>query len=328
MRPPFLALSERARLGLPTVLILIIFPLAGCYFEGLLVGLGTYPVLFGAIPDREHRAKVMAAVGVGLILAMSVGILVTGNLWWTLGAFLVVAVAGVALDQALPLGPPGPYFFLLMVGGGTVVGQAGWTVMQSAGWLILGAVIAFLVAVAGRDKGTGPPPGRPVDWLMFWRVSIGAVVVYAALDLTGDPHPFWGLLATVLVLCFLGDGLVLGVRAFHRVFGTVLGFLGYWLWTLIHPPQEVDFIAMGVLLWIVMAITSRNYGYGVFFITMLALLMTQALAPDAPPLDLAAGRVITTTAGAGIAVILVALLRPSSPRPDEPRRRGFGAIWW
>ena len=85
---------------------------------------------------------------------------------------------------------------------------------------------------------------------------------------------------------------------------------------------------MGVLLWIVMAITSRNYGHGVFFITMLALLMTQALTPDAPPFDLASGRVITTTAGAGIAVILLVLVRPSSPRPDEPRRRGFGAIWW
>lgn len=46
------------------------FSTHGRFVEGMLIGLGTYTVLFGAIPSRAHRAKVMTATGLGLIAAV------------------------------------------------------------------------------------------------------------------------------------------------------------------------------------------------------------------------------------------------------------------
>lgn len=101
LRPPVMSLADRARLGLPTIAVLVLAALLGHY----LIGLGTYSVLFGGIPDRRHRATVMALAGVGLVAAFSLGIAAAQSLPLTLLVFGIVTVAGVLLDRAIPLGP-------------------------------------------------------------------------------------------------------------------------------------------------------------------------------------------------------------------------------
>lgn len=144
---------------------------------------------------------------------------------------------------------------------------------------------------------------------------VAVVVVFTGLTLAGDEHPFWAVLVVVLVLSLPGDNRTLGLRTLHRVGGTLLGFLAYWAWTLIHPPHLVDFIAMGILLWITMALAPRNYGYACIAITLLALIMTQALMPDVPPRVLATERVLDTLIGGGVAIAAMHLIRRRSAVP-------------
>lgn len=105
--PPVMPVRDRLRLGLPTIVILVGGALAGHLIEGLLVGLGTYTVLFGGIPARRRRALVMAGAGVGLLGAVVLGALVSDSLLLTLLAFVAVAALAVGVDSRYPLGPPG-----------------------------------------------------------------------------------------------------------------------------------------------------------------------------------------------------------------------------
>ncbi|WP_295624014.1 FUSC family protein [uncultured Corynebacterium sp.] len=336
--PPVMPVADRLRLGMPTILILVVGALMGRYLDALLVGLGTYTVLFGGIPGRRHRAIVMAAGGVGLVAAVSAGVAVAGSLPWTLVAFVGASLLAVVLDSAVRLGPPGPYFFTLMVGGGGIIGIAGFTVADVVPQLAAGAVVAFVAAVAGADRpeptagdgeGTESLDDGPAstssrvfsdvlarltwphpDSVTFVRVVVATLVTFAALTLANDSHPFWAVLVVVLVLSYPGDQGTLMLRTFHRVVGTAIGFFAFWAWTLVAPPAWVAFVAIGVLLWITMGLAPRNYGYACVAITLLALLMTQALMPDAPPGQLATARVIDTVVGAVVAIGCMLLIRP------------------
>lgn len=324
--PSAMPLAMRARLGLPTIALLVAPALFGHFLLGLLMGLGSYSVLFGAVPRRRHRAVVMAVTGVGLVAAVCAGVAVAGSLAASLAAYVIAAFLGVVLDEVVPLGPPGPYFFVLMVGGGGVVGQAGIGAAAILPWLCLGAVVAFVAAVAGRDDprarmpriGVAGLPHRVADRLrwpgrearVFWRVVLAIGVVQVVMTALGDPHPFWAVLAAGLVLMPPKEPGALGLRAAHRVLGTLVGALAYEVWVSLVPGSVPAFLAMGVLLWLVMALSPRNYGYACVGITLLALLMTQELTPGVPPGALAGNRVLDTVVGGVVALVVLMILRP------------------
>lgn len=336
LRPAAMPLVDRLRLGLPTIVILVGSAFTGRFLEGLLIALGTYVVLFGGIPRRRHRAMVMVAAAVGLILSVCLGIVTAGSLPWTLLAYVVAALAAFTADTALRAGPPGPYFFVLMVGGGGIVGQSGMGVAQVLLPVSIGGIVAIIAAVAGKDhtddggatarfgatlrfgalvrrtKERLRWPGH--DSVMFVRVLLGAVVALSVTTLAGNAHPFWAVLVVVLVLSFPAEPRMQLLRAIHRVAGTAVGFFAFWAWSLLDPPALASFCAMGVLLWISMGMAPRNYGYACIAITLLALLMTQALSPGTPPGQLALDRVGETAIGAVIAIVCMLLVRPRNAR--------------
>lgn len=75
----------------------------------------------------------------------------------------------LGLPTFVKLGPPGPYFFVLIVGGGTIIGQAGMSVLGVVPYVLVGTLIAFVAAVAGEDRARpssvdfspAPQPPRP-----------------------------------------------------------------------------------------------------------------------------------------------------------------------
>ena len=221
--PPVMSVRDRLRLGLPTILILVGSALLGRFIDGLLIGLGTYTVLFGAIPSRPHRAH------------------------------------------------------------------------------------------SFRERLTWPYP----EAVMFARVVVAATLAFAIPVMAGGTHPFWAVLVAVLVLSYPGGRRIQVMRTIHRILGTALGFLAYWGWTLIYPPDVVTFAAMGILLWIAMGLAARNYGLACIAITLLALMMTQVLTPDIHPATLAGDRLLTSIIGAAVAVVVMIVIQPRRRRAAE-----------
>lgn len=331
LKPPVMSIADAARLAGPTIVILAGFALAGHYLLGLLIALGTYTVLFGGVADRRHRLAVMTASGAGLVVAVTAGILAAGSLAWTLVAYCATTLAAAVLDEALTLGPPGPAFFVLMVGGGLTIGAAHVRLGHVLPPVALGTVVALLAAMAG--PGRPGPPAEPRQQPLAARVRkrltwpsehavTGARIVLAVVILTviawavADPHPFWAVLVALLVLSYPGGTDVLVLRAVNRVAGTIAGILVFWLWNLAGVSARWDFVAIGVLLWAASRLAPRNYAYASIVITVLALLMTQPLVSGVSAGRLALNRLADTGLAAAVCLLALAFVRPRH-RPGD-----------
>lgn len=118
------------RAGLAILIPGAIALLTGHDYAILLISTGAFTVIFGEGHPYRTRPRVMLTAGTALITVAAVGVLV-GHLifapghghWWLLLAGLystvLAAVCGFA-QNGLRLPPPGT-FFLVMVGGGSVM---------------------------------------------------------------------------------------------------------------------------------------------------------------------------------------------------------------
>jgi hypothetical protein len=107
----------------------------------------------------------MAASEVGLLVAITAGMLAASSPAWALVAYCGVTLAAVVLDEALSLGPLGPAFFVLVVGAGLTIGTSHVPLGRVLPPVVLGAIVALLAAMAGADKpapATDPYPCWPV----------------------------------------------------------------------------------------------------------------------------------------------------------------------
>lgn len=272
------------------------FTSLGRPLEGLLVALGAYIVLFGGGQPLRARLRAYTIAGLGLLGSVALGMAAGGSALLTWLAYLGSAVLAVLVTRRVDPGPPGPYFFVLMVGGGTLLGGVGLGIPLTLLFLALGSALAMLMGgldalldrhaadaepEPGEEPGdvdpppdaAGAGPGRGSTLLTFVRIALALSATLGISALRGDAHPFWGVL--VVVLC--------------------------------------------ILLWCVARWTARNYLLGSVLITLLALLMSVPLTPDESPLQLTLARGIDTVI-AGI--VSLAVLRIVRPRPAA------GGIGW
>lgn len=126
----------------------LVASLLGDVRPGLMAGLGAFTVLFGANTAGRFRARLLPMMGLGFVLAASLGVLTHQDAWVNLLAMTVVAVVGTTLAMILMIGPPGAYFFVLVCGVAsfmTARGQPGWLVVTMTA---VGAVGAVLMGLA------------------------------------------------------------------------------------------------------------------------------------------------------------------------------------
>src|SRR5699024_11156332 len=62
------------------------------------------------------RIRVLVLVALGLIASMGLGVVVSGTLWLSILVTALVGALATFLAHALRLGPPGAFFFVLIVG--------------------------------------------------------------------------------------------------------------------------------------------------------------------------------------------------------------------
>ncbi|WP_083529701.1 FUSC family protein [Rhodococcoides corynebacterioides] len=142
--------------GIPALVLLAL----GFPTEALLTAAGGFAVVYGEGRAFRARWAVVLTAGAALVASAAVGGLVgqyapahtvAGGVVLVV-VLTVTAVIGVVVVDALRLGPPGPFFFVLTCAIGSVVPLAGvsWTV--NAGCVAIGAAWAVLVSMSSAFR--------------------------------------------------------------------------------------------------------------------------------------------------------------------------------
>ncbi|MCF2530023.1 FUSC family protein [Yinghuangia soli] len=117
--------------------------------HGATAAIGGYAVLYASREPYRRRARVLAAVGLGLAAAYTAGALVAGHRWFTALVIAVVAAAATFLCGALRVGRPGGYIFTLVCALGTFVPPDLGLLPTNLGWLLVGCAGGWLVSMSG-----------------------------------------------------------------------------------------------------------------------------------------------------------------------------------
>lgn len=127
---------------------------------GLLCGPGAFTVLYGPATPARFRIKLMSAAGVGFLVAGTLGSVTAWSPTLALVAMLGVAVVATLLCAALEVGPPGPYFFALVVGVSGSMTAHGVPATTVIGGIAVGVATAIAV---GMSDLVGNPRGPERD---------------------------------------------------------------------------------------------------------------------------------------------------------------------
>lgn len=158
IKPPLMPVRTTLLLVAPVWLAFIAFTALDQPIRGLLVALGAYIVLFGGGQPLRPRLRSYLIAAIGLLAAVTLGLLVGGHPLLTWLAYLASAVAAVLICRRLDPGPPGPYFFVLMVGGGTLLTATGidlpLILLHLAGGSLLAMIAGSIDALITQRAGT------------------------------------------------------------------------------------------------------------------------------------------------------------------------------
>ena len=163
------ALRAALAMGLPI--------LAGIWFDdlsaGLMATLGAFTALYCAGRPYASRAITLAVVACAFSLAVMFGLWLENWPWLIVPVLTLVAMLATWLCNAVRLGPPGAYMFVLVCAAGTAL-PAEHTEVWQAGALVLGGgigawvlhTIGALIQLRGPERQAVAAAGRAVvAWL-------------------------------------------------------------------------------------------------------------------------------------------------------------------
>ena len=149
-------------------------------------------------------------------------------------------------------------------------------------------------------------PGEP--WSVALSVGVATAVSIIILTLlagTEQPHLYWVIAFSALVLHQGGPRVARTFRALHRLAGTVLG-LGVFLLVAVVEPSGWWLIGMIVVLqFTIELLVTRNYAMAVTLITPLALLVASGGTMPEDPLSVVGERLLDTVIGVLVALVVL-----------------------
>ncbi len=122
---------------------------AGNVGSGLIATLGAFTCRFGSGRPYLNRGVQLAVVAVALAAAVAVGSWAAQVPWFGVAVVSAVAVAAVWLCNALAVGPPGAYVFVLACAAGLGVSAAHLEPWQVGALVLAGGAVAWLAQMAG-----------------------------------------------------------------------------------------------------------------------------------------------------------------------------------
>lgn len=130
---------------------------AGDLASGLLATIGAFTALYGANRPYLNRAGFLAGVAVCFAVFVAFGDWAAQLPWTGLLAICAVAVSATFVCNALAVGPPGAYMFVLACAAGTGLAPAHLRPWHVASLVLAGGAFAWLVHMAGAVRGYRRP---------------------------------------------------------------------------------------------------------------------------------------------------------------------------
>lgn len=195
--------------------------LAGDSAAGLMACIGGFTGMYGGGRPYLSRARLLALIAVGLAIAISVGLWAGNIVWAAIVSVALTAMLATWLSNALQIGAPGAYMFVLAMAAGTAI-PAEHLSWQHAGLLVLaGGAFSWIVHVSGA---------------LFWprgperaAVSAAGDAVTAYIEATGSEdssqarrqaafalHQAWATLVSQQPLGARPNGTLARLRALNR----------------------------------------------------------------------------------------------------------------
>ncbi|MDH6237949.1 FUSC family protein [Cryobacterium sp. CG_9.6] len=268
-------------------------------------------IMCGLVLAVVQASLVGLTVGLVIVLAVSMVMASTAGLFPATPVFFVFGYAVVA-QLPTPEAELWPRFFVAVAAAGFAwaLTMSGWLLRRLAGErsdalfknLLRGALVR---PTAYRDRQV---------WFSVLQNVLGALVAGGLAMVAGIGHPYWAVVSVVAVLPPPGAAHSVS-RAFHRIIGTAVGVVIAAVVLLPGPPVVVLILVIAICQFGAEMLIGRHYGAALLFVTPLALTVVHLTSPVAVN-TLLVDRVIETTLGAGIALVIVLLVQAGARRRE------------
>ena len=123
--------------------------LAGDVAAGLMASIGGFTALYGSGRPYLSRALQLALIALSFALAVGLGLWVAPVAWAVIVVVALIAMLSTWLANALQIGPPGAYMFMLACAAGTAMPAGHLTPLHAATLVLGGGAFAWLMHMAG-----------------------------------------------------------------------------------------------------------------------------------------------------------------------------------
>ncbi|SBV35466.1 conserved membrane hypothetical protein [uncultured Stenotrophomonas sp.] len=123
---------------------------------GLMASIGGFTALYGSGRPYLSRARQLALVALAFALAVGLGLWVAPMPWLVVVTVAAFAMLSTWVANALQIGPPGAYMFMLACAAGTAMPASHLTPLHAASLVLGGGAFAWLLHMAGalfRPRG-------------------------------------------------------------------------------------------------------------------------------------------------------------------------------
>lgn len=148
--------------------------------------------------------------------------------------------------------------------------------------------------------------------LVATRAALAVLLASSLAYLSPVGHPYWSILASLIVLHMGASRADLTIRAAHRVVGTAVGVALYLGIVSLAPGPWVRLGIVVVAIYGLEALVTRNYAIAVVFVSIFALMLTPTTSVAQIEV-LAQDRVLETVIGVGSAVLIVWIVGRRAP---------------
>ncbi|MGB3392964.1 MAG: FUSC family protein [Stenotrophomonas sp.] len=116
---------------------------------GLMASIGGFTALYGSGRPYLNRARQLALVALAFALAVGLGLWVAPSPWAVVVTVAAIAMLSTWLANALQIGPPGAYMFMLACAAGTAMPASHLTPLNATALVLAGGAFAWLVHMGG-----------------------------------------------------------------------------------------------------------------------------------------------------------------------------------